>query len=224
MNVFKLSLFFRTLQINDKMTDKYESSSPQEGAIVLQEIVLFFWASSSMLLTINRVTQWLYRASDFSLIVPLKKLTLLQPFVKSYSVVWRRTRHNVCVTKLPQPHNSVEVSKPKNCLLSSGNQHLHISSSQALTSQQVKSSTSCERPHTHPSALLFISDVWRRAAENVSVLTHDWQSPLLRLSPPGSRHFCPVPVFVADPTVKHVHIYRQGSNVGDTLNSERGWA
>lgn len=115
------------------MTDKYESSSPQECAIVLQEIVLFFWASSSMLLTISWVTQWLYKASYFSLIVPLERLTLLQPFVKSYSIVWQRTRHNVCETKRSQPHNSVEVSKPKNCLLPSGNQHLHISSLQALS-------------------------------------------------------------------------------------------
>lgn len=67
-------------------------------------------------------------------------------------------------------------------------------------------------PHHHPHSpltpLLSISDVWRCASENFFFPRCDWQKPLLCPSPPGSRHFCPVPASIADPAVKHVHISR----------------
>lgn len=91
-----------------------------------------------------------------------------------------------------------------------------------LTPQRVRSATSCERPLAHPAGFIVISDVWRRASENRFVPEHDWQKPLLCPSPLGSRHFGPAPASIADPAVKHVHIYRWGGGgVGDMYGTER---
>lgn len=93
-----------------------------------------------------------------------------------------------------------------------------------LTPQQVKSSTSCERPLPHLSA--FIVHLWCVTACSPECPSADaWlvEAPLLCPSPSGSRHFFPVPVFLADPAVNHVHIYRQRSRGRGALNSDGGW-